>query len=738
MIKRIVRRALLAFCLTIFIATPCHAEKAVKKEDELVSLNFVNADIQEVIRAISQISKKNFLVDPRVKGTINIVSATPVSPALGYDILLSALRLQGYAAVETGGVTKIIPEADAKLHVDSLARGRGDELVTRVFVLKNESASQLVTVVRPMISPNSVVVAYPSSNALVVTDYASSVRRIEKLIDSIDQPNPDTPIVIPVLHASAVDLAGIINRLMPEASSPQTGGDDNQRFVLLADSRTNGLLLRSDNPGRIARVRDLVAKLDSEANTPGNIHVVQLTNTDATKLAQTLRSVMSGDTSSPSSSSSSSSSSSASSSSSTAAQGSSQPASSAPSGGGIIQADPATNSLIITSSEPVYNNLRAVIEKLDVRRPQVFVEALIVEVTADKASELGIQWQTLSGVNSSGTNVIGGTNFGSNNNIIGASTNIMGVGNGLNVGVVSGTTTLPGIGTVLNLGVLAHALASDTNANILSAPNLMTLDNEEAKIVVGQNVPFITGSYAQTGAVATATPFQTIDRKDVGLTLKIKPQIMQGGSVKLLVSQEVSSVVASTSSAVSGPTTNKRSIDTTVIVDENQIVVLGGLIQDSVNQTASKIPVLGDIPFLGALFRYETREQVKTNLMVFIRPYIMYQSDSYKKVTAENYDKASKARESLRMPDSMVMQNDDKDKALPPLSPEDRAAPASAPAATPRLDAASAPAAAAPAPEATGAPELEAASAPAAATPVPAAASAPAAAAPSDPPKTQP
>jgi general secretion pathway protein D len=726
------RRALLAFCLTIFIATPCHAENAVKKEDELVSLNFVNADIQEVIRAISQISKKNFLVDPRVKGTINIVSATPVSPALGYDILLSALRLQGYAAVESGGVTKIIPEAEAKLHVDSLARGRGDELVTRVFVLKYESASQLVTVVRPMISPNSVVVAYPSSNALVVTDYASSVHRIEKLIDSIDQPNSDAPIIIPVLHASAVDLAGIINHLMPEASAPQTGGDENQRFVLLADSRSNSLLLRSDNPGRIARVKDLVAKLDSEPNSPGNIHVVTLKNSDATKLAQTLRSVLSGDTSSPSSSSSSSSSSS------TATQGSTQTASSsAPSGGGIIQADAASNTLIITASEPVYNNLRAVIEKLDVRRPQVFVEALIVEVTADKASELGIQWQTLSGVNGSGSNVIGGTNFGTNNNIIGASTNIMGVGNGLNVGVVSGTTTLPGIGTVLNLGVLAHALASDTNANILSAPNLMTLDNEEAKIVVGQNVPFITGSYAQTGAVATATPFQTIDRKDVGLTLKIKPQIMQGGSVKLLVSQEVSSVVASTSSAVSGPTTNKRSIDTTVIVDENQIVVLGGLIQDSVNQTISKIPVLGDIPYLGALFRYDTREQIKTNLMVFIRPYIMYQSDSYKKVTAENYDKASKARESLRMPDSMVMQNDDKDKSLPPLSPEDRAVPVP----TPRLDAASAPAATAPAPEAAApvvtAPAPEAASAPAAIS-IPAAASAPAAAVPSAPVETKP
>ena len=399
MINSIVRRTLLICSLAIISSR--HRVTRKNSEEELVSLNFVNADIQEVIRAISQISKKNFLVDPRVKGTINIVSATPVSPALGYDILLSALRLQGYAAVESAGVTKIIPEADAKLHVDSLAQGRGDKLVTRVFILKYESASQLVNIVRPMIAPNNVVVAYPSSNALVVTDYASSVRRIEKLIDSIDQPNADAPLVIPVKHASAVDLANIINKLMPEATTPQTGGDDNQRFVLVADSRTNGLLLRSDNPGRIARVKELVAKLDSAANVPGNIHVVQLKNTDATKLAQTLRSVMSGDTSAlaPAQRQS-------------ARHHATDRQQFAPSGGGMIQADIASNSLIITASEPVYNNIRSVIEKLDVRRPQIFVEALIVEVTADKAAEFGVQWQNLTGVNKSGTNIIGGTNFG--------------------------------------------------------------------------------------------------------------------------------------------------------------------------------------------------------------------------------------------------------------------------------------------------------------------------------------
>jgi len=670
LIKRITQRTLLAFSLALLVALPAHTEQ----QEELVSLNFVNADIQEVIRAISQISKKNFLVDPRVKGTINIVSATPVSPALGYDILLSALRLQGYAAVESGGVTKIIPEADAKLHIDSLAQGRGDKLVTRVFILKYESASQLVNIVRPMIAPNNIVVAYPSSNALVVTDYASSVKRIEKLIDAIDQPNADAPLLIPVRHASAVDLASIINKLMPEASAPQTGGDDNQRFVLIADSRTNGLLLRSDNPGRIARVKELVSRLDSAANVPGNIHVVPLKNSDATKLAQTLRAVLSGDTSA------------------TAAipQGGAQPiAISGASGGGMIQADTASNTLIVTASEPVYNNIRSVIEKLDVRRPQVFVEALIVEVTADKAAEFGVQWQNLTGLNKSGHNIIGGTNFGTSNNIIGAAADITTVGQGLNVGLVNGVTTLVDGTKILNLGMLARALETDSNANILSAPNLMTLDNEEAKIVVGQNVPFITGSYTNTGSSSTsANPFQTIERKDVGLTLKIKPQIMQGGAVKLQIYQEVSNVLASSLKDAAGVTTNKRSIDSTILVDENQIVVLGGLIQDSVTDVASKTPLLGDIPILGNLFRYETRQHTKTNLMVFIRPYIMYQTDSSQKLTGERYDLMNKKRQDARMPDHWILPNDDKDKSLPPLPVKP------APAADASISPASAPAAA--------------------------------------------
>lgn len=604
---------------TLLIAFSLPASAA---QDDKVSLNFVNADIQEVIKAISQISKKNFLVDPRVKGSINIVSATPVNSELAYDILLSALRLQGYAAVDADGVTKIIPEADAKLYVDAVGKSssKGDQIITKVFTLKNESATQMVNVIRPMVAPNNLVVAHASSNALVVTDYKSNLRRIEQVIKAIDLPTADAPIIIPVRNSSALDIANTINKLMPEASTAAASGDGNQRFVLMGDARSNSLLLRADNPGRIARVRELVAKLDNDGGSPGNVHVVTLRNADATKLAQTLRAVMSGDTSAPTA---------------IGSQG-------APTGSGIVQADVSSNSLIITASEPIFKNLRSVIERLDVRRPQVFVEALIVEVTADKAAEFGVQWQTLT--NNAGNRIVGGTNFGATSNIVNLATNpAPTLGTGLNIGVVNGSSNVPGVGQVLNLGMLARALETDSNANILSSPNLLTLDNEEAKIVVGQNVPFVTGSYAQSAGATTATPFQTIERKDVGLTLKIKPQILEGGSVRLQIYQEVSSVVTGVANTA-GVTTNKRSIESNILVDKEQIVVLGGLIQDSVNDVKNQVPLLGDIPILGRLFSYESRQRSKTNLMVFIRPYVMRNQESYEAITKKRYGQMSDAQ----------------------------------------------------------------------------------------------
>ena len=605
-----------------------------------VSLNFVNADIDEVIRAVSQISSRNFLIDPRVKGTINIVSSTPIPAHLAYDILLSALRLQGFAAVESGGITKVMPEAEAKLHIANVDdTTKGDKLVTRVYVLKYESAAQMVPILRPLIAPNNVVAAYPNSNMLVVTDYASNLKRIEQIIKSIDQDSTEGPVIIPLKRASATEVAQTITRLMMDGgAAAAAAADSSMRFVLGADARTNSLLLRTGNPSRVARVRDLAEKLDIDTGRPGNMNVVYLKNADAVKLAQTLRAVVSGDASIntiPAVGG--------------AAVGGGAAGGGAAGGGaaaggaassGMIQADSASNALIITAPSAVYNNLRAVVELLDVRRAQVFVEALIVEVTADKAAEFGIQWQDLTGLSGAGSQVIGGTNFGAareaaGGNIISASSNIASsVGRGLNIGIVNGTTTLPGVGTVLNLGMLARALETDANANILSTPNLLTLDNEEAKILIGQNVPFITGSQLSPGV--NASPFQTIERRDVGLTLRIKPQISEGGTVKLQIFQEVSNVDSLTN--VAGVITNKRSLESTVLVNDGQIIALGGLIQDSVKDSTEKVPFLGDIPFLGALFRYEKRQHNKTNLMVFIRPYVLRTASASQGLTQERYD----------------------------------------------------------------------------------------------------
>lgn len=654
-------RLLLISCLAIY-AYPATAE------DDQVSLNFVNADIEEVIKAISHITKRNFLVDPRVKGTINIVSSTPIPAPLAYDTLLSALRLQGFSAVESKGITKVMPEADAKLYISSATdrQSVGDKLVTRVFMLRHESAAQLVPVLRPLIAPNNVIVAYPNNNALVITDYASNLKRIEQILATIDQPQSTAPVIIPVKYASVMDLAQTINRLMLDGAVLGTGSPDaSQRFTLLADTRTNSLLLRTDSPARVQRVRELIENLDVQTGAPGNIHVVYLKNAEASKLAQTLRSVLSGDTSAIAPS---------------AAPGVSGAAVAAatalPAGGGMIQADVASNALIITASDAVYNNLRSVIEMLDMRRAQVFVEALIAEVTADKAAEFGIQWQDLNGINRTGASVIGGTNFGgagggvaagaAGGNIIGAAANIGTVGQGLNIGIVKGTTTLPGLGTVVNLGMLARILENDANANILSTPNLLTLDNEEAKIIIGQNVPFITGSYAQTGGNAnTASPFQTIERKDVGLTLRIKPQISQGGTVKLQVYQEVSSVQNLNNAA--GVITNKRSLESNVLVDEGQIIVLGGLIQDSVSNGQDKVPVLGDVPLMGNLFRHETRRRTKTNLMVFIRPYVLRDGQAHQGLTQDRYEYLRGVQENSQLP-SRALLPDMPAPTLPPLN----------------------------------------------------------------------
>jgi general secretion pathway protein D len=638
----------------VLLALLLAAGPALAQGEDTVTLNFVNADIEGVVKAVSEITGKNFLLDPRVKGTVNIVSGRPMARALVYEVFLSALRLQGYAAVEERGVVKILPEADAKLHA-------GNQVQTRVFTLRYESAQQLVPVLRPLIAPANAITAYPGNNTLVITDYAGNLRRIGRIIESIDQPSGTDPVVIPLAHASAVDVALTVSRVLAEP--PGAAGDASQRLSVAADARSNSLIARSDNPSRLARLRTLVATLDTPTSAAGNLHVVYLKNAEAVKVAETLRAIYLGETAAaaprpppgpfaalP-----------------VGAPAGPLPAAPAPAPApGMIQADPATNSVIINAPDAIYNNLRSALDKLDVRRAQVYVEALIAEITADKTAEFGIQWQSLSGAARSDRSVFGGTNFGgAGQNVLGIAANPGSAGRGLNIGVIKGVVTIPGVGEVLNLGVLLRALEADSNANILSTPTLLTLDNEEARIVIGQNVPFVTGQYAVSGAATTPSPFQTVERKDVGLTLRVKPQISEGGTVRLQLYQEVSSVQDTTNPA--GVITNKRAVESTVLVDDGQIIVIGGLIQDSVKETVEKVPLLGDIPFLGALFTYKTRSRGKTNLMVFLRPTVLRDAGRADALTAGRYDYILGEQAASQMPSSPPLP----DLEAPRLPPRD-------------------------------------------------------------------
>ncbi len=614
--------------------------QAWSAEPDVVTLNFVNADIDGVVKAVGEITGKNFLLDPRVKGTVNIVSAKPISRTLVYEVFLSALRLHGYAAVEDKGIVKIVPEADAKFYQSAMLNpkdkprgGAGDRILTQVYTLKYESATQILPILRPLIATSNAISANPSSNTLVVTDYASNLQRIEKIIESIDQPGSAEPVVIPLQYASALDVAQTVNRLFAETAHVQGGAvaDPTQRFTVVADGRSNSLLARAGDPSRLTRLRQLVTMLDTPTSAGGNIHVVYLKSAEAVKLAETLRAIHQGENTTAASRTTSSPMA-------TASAATQNTTSTTASSFGIIQADAATNSIIITAPDAIYNNLRAVVDKLDVRRTQVYVEALIAEITADKAAEFGIQWQDLSGAGKTSTQAFGGTNFGTTSqNILSISQSPGVAGKGLNIGVVKGVISIPGVsGQVLNLGLLVRALEADNNANILSTPTLLTLDNEEAKIVIGKNVPFLTGSYAVSGAATTPTPFQTVERRDVGVTLKVKPQISDGGTVRLQIYQEVSSVDDNANAA--GVITNKRSIESTVLVDDGQIVVLGGLIQDSFKDGVDKVPLLGDIPLVGGLFKYNTHARSKTNLMVFLRPTVLRDAQHANSLTSERYD----------------------------------------------------------------------------------------------------
>jgi general secretion pathway protein D len=637
------------------------------KRGEPITLNFSNAEIDAVARTMATVTGRNVVVDPRVKGTISLTTDSPVTPAVAYNQFLATLRMQGYSVVQTDGLDKVVPEADAKLQggavtvVDSDSTARpgvaGNQLVTQIIRLQYENANNLVAVLRPLINPNNPINVNPGTNSLVITDYADNLRRLSRIVAALDVPNATNLEVIPLKNATASDLAPLVLRLLDSAGGPGAAGqaDGSFKTSVVAEPRSNVLMVRAANQARLALAKSLIEKLDqapadSGNGAAGNIYVVYLKNANATQLAITLRAALSGAAPSVGAA--------------PAAGG--QPATgaagaggSAANTGGQIQADPATNSLIITASEPQYRQLRAVIDRLDTRRAQVFVESLIAEVSADKAIEFGIQWQGASGRAGDGTIGLLGTNFGAaGKNIISLATQgaagTLAPTRGLNIGAANQ------INGVYVLGFLGRFLEETGAGNVLSTPNLLTLDNEEAKIVIGQNVPFVTGQFTNSGtAGGSVNPFQTIERKDVGLTLKVKPQISENGTVKLTIFQEVSSVLASTANATNGPTTNKRTIESSVLVEDGSVVVLGGLLQDEYAGSQEKVPGLADLPLIGGLFKSESRSRKKTNLMVFLRPVVVRDAANSDRLSNERYDQMRKLQtEAQPEPSSLLPINE--------------------------------------------------------------------------------
>ncbi|MFM0498979.1 type II secretion system secretin GspD [Paraburkholderia caffeinilytica] len=701
-----------------------------------VTLNFVNADIDQVAKAIGAATGKTIIVDPRVKGQLNLVSENAVPEDQALKTLQSALRMQGFALVQDHGVLKVVPEADAKLqgvptYVGNSPVARGDQVVTQVFVLKNESANNLLPVLRPLISPNNTVAAYPANNSIVVTDYADNVRRIAQIIAGVDTAAGQSVAVVQLKNANAIDIATQLTKMLDPGAIGST--DATLKVSVTADPRTNSLLIRASNGGRLAAAKQLAKELDAPTTMPGNIHVVALRNADASRLAKTLRGMLGkgGDTGSSGGSSEANSFNqngggglgsnstgtsgtpplpsgglnSSSMSSPMGGSGGGGYGSSGGSGsggllggdkdksddnqpGGMIQADAATNSLIITAAEPVYRNLRAVIDQLDSRRAQVYIEALIVELNSNTNANLGIQWQVANNSIFAGTNL--SAPGGSGNSIINltasaaaaAATGVPGLAGALGGGTLQQGLNVGWIHNIFGvqgLGALLQALSQTSDANVLSTPNLITLDNEEAKIVVGTNVPIQTGSYSNLTSGTTSNAFNTYDRVDVGLTLHIKPQITDGGILKLQLYTEDSAIVQGTTNATTnpaGPQFTKRSIQSTVLADNGEIIVLGGLMQDNYQVSNSKVPLLGDIPWIGQLFRSEQKTRQKTNLMVFLRPVIITDRDTAQAVTSNRYDYVQGVTGAYKSDNNLIKDKDDPVVPPMPIGPSQGGSPA--------------------------------------------------------------
>ncbi|MGA1462886.1 MAG: type II secretion system secretin GspD [Steroidobacteraceae bacterium] len=581
---------------------------ATAQQGPAITPNYKDADLGQVIEAVAQVTRKNFIVDPRVRAQVTMLSTTPMSPAAFYEAFLAILQVHGFVAVPSGDVIKILPDANARQmpanDLPDSVSSTSDEIVTQIVLLRNVSAAQLVPILRPLIPQYGHLAAHPASNMLIISDRAANVNRMVRIIERIDQAGDQEIDVIRLEHASSAEIVRVINALAPtisEGGAPQ----------VVADERTNSVLLSGEGSQRL-RIKTLIAHLDTPLEAGGDTQVRYLRYADAEKISVKLKEQAQGAA--------------------VAAAGGGQAGASAAAGADRsinIWAEPDTNALVVTAPPKIMRSLMQVVDRLDIRRAQVMIEAMLVEVSTDAARDLGVNWV----IDGSKDNFLVGL---FNQPIAGVSLSDVATGVGaVDAGnIATAAAAAPGGFTVAagrvqdsgtNFAAILRALSSDGDTNVVSMPSVITLDNEEAEIKVAQEVPFKTGSFSNTGSnIPGVNPFTTIERKEVGNILKITPQITDEDTILLKIEQE-SSGIAAAAAQVSNEDliTNKRTITTRVLVDDGGMIVLGGLIEDRLTDSQSRVPLLGSIPLVGELFKSRSVKKTKTNLMVFIRPRVI-------------------------------------------------------------------------------------------------------------------
>jgi len=632
----------------LFAVTVLAISAVVWAQQSATTLNWKDADIRQVAEAVSLVTGKNFIIDPRVTGRVTLLSATPLGPDALYEAFLSILQVHGYVAVESGDLFKIVPDATARQFASPIGvegADGPDDIATQVVQVHNVGATQLVAILRPLIPQYGHLVAHAGSNMLIISDRAGNIARMVSIIRRIDLASDEDIEVVQLQHASAAEIVRIMTAL---TQTPRSDGAP-VATSLVADARTNSVLIGGDKNERL-RLRTLIAHLDTPLDADGDTQVRYLRYADAEEMSTKLQQHFSGQVQ--------------------AAAGGQGTAAAQSANGINVWADTQTNALVIDAPPKMMRSINQIIDKLDIRRAQVLVEAIIVEVIADEKNELGVTWA----IEGSSTNApIGVTNFPSFMN------GVVQVGSAISGGVAD-PTGLIGEGITMGVGrisdgsvsfaAILRALEGDADTNIISTPSIVTTDNEEATLNVGQEVPFVTGSYSNTGSAGGAVnPFQTVQRQSIGVKLAITPQINEGDSMLLEISQEISSIAQSAANAVD-LITNQRIVETTVIVDDGEILVLGGLLEDALRESDQRVPVLGSIPFLGALFRSQKTEKVKTNLMIFIKPTILRDAATTAFETNAKYEMIREVQRGNQNADIQLMPGRSRP-ILPPLEDSD-------------------------------------------------------------------